>query len=140
MTGTWNPWFRIIRISLPRRRPAGLQPAKRASSWQQIRPGLARHMANHHSAWSVIDAAGYLARHVADPLTFRRVLSEALRDPDVMTVLPESLDHPERLLATWSRIQAEADLVAGARLLAGRQSALPGGDARDGQYPDRRTT
>ena len=48
---------------------------------------LARHMANHHSAWSVTDAAGYLARHVADPLTFRRVLSEALRNPDVLTVL-----------------------------------------------------
>ena len=89
---------------------------------------LARHMANHHSAWSVTDAARYLARHVADPLTFRRVLTEALRDPDVMTVLPESPEHPERLLATWSRIQAEADLVADARLLAGRQLPLPAGD------------
>ena len=93
---------------------------------------LARHMANDHSAWSVTDTARYLARHVADPLTFRRVLSEALRDPDVMTVLPESPEHPERLLATWSRIQAEADLVADARLLGERQLALPLGDIGSG--------
>ena len=85
---------------------------------------LARHMADHHSAWSVTDAARFLTRHVADPLTFRRVLTEALRNPDVMTVLPESPEHPERLLSTWSRIQAEADLIADAQLLAGRQLAL----------------
>ncbi|MCY3872691.1 MAG: AAA family ATPase [Rhodobacteraceae bacterium] len=90
--------------------------------------GLAHHMSNHHSAWSVTDAAEYLARHVADPLTFRRVLTEALRDPDVMTVLPESPDHLERLLSTWSRIQAEADLVSDAQLLAERQLTLPVGD------------
>ena len=89
--------------------------------------GLARHMADHHSAWSVTDAARFLTRHVADPLTFRRVLTEALRNPDVMTVLPESPEHPERLLSTWSRIQAEADLIADAQLLAGRQLALPVG-------------
>ena len=93
---------------------------------------LARHMANHHSAWSVPDAARYLARHVADPLTFRRVLSEALRDPDVMTVLPESPEHPDRLLATWSRIQAEADLIADAQLLSERQLAVPVGDIAPG--------
>ena len=93
---------------------------------------LARHMARDHSAWSVTDAARYLARHVADPLTFRRVLSEALRDPDVTTVLPESPEHPERLLATWSRIQAEADLVADARLLGERQLAVPVGDIERG--------
>ena len=89
--------------------------------------GLARRMADHHSAWSVTDAARFLTRHVADPLTFRRVLTEALRNPDVMTVLPESPEHPERLLSTWSRIQAEADLVADAQLLAGRQLTLPVG-------------
>ena len=89
---------------------------------------LAHHMANHHSAWSVTDAARFLARHVADPLTFRRVLTEALRNPDVMTVLPESLEHPERLLSTWSRIQAEADLIADSQLLVERQLALPVGD------------
>ena len=108
--------------------PRGIATTETGKQLAADPSNLARHMANHHSAWSVTDAAGYLARHVADPLTFRRVLSEALRNPDVMTVLPESPEHPERLLATWSRIQAEADLVAGARLLAGRQSALPAGD------------
>ena len=89
--------------------------------------GLVRHMADHHSAWSVTDAAQFLTRHVTDPLTFRRVLTEALRIPDVMTILPERPEHPERLLSTWSRIQAEADLIADAQLLAGRQLALPVG-------------
>ncbi|MCY3872928.1 MAG: AAA family ATPase [Rhodobacteraceae bacterium] len=89
---------------------------------------LARLLADRHSAWSVTDAARFLTRHVADPLTFRRVLTETFRNPDVMTVLPESPEHPERLLSTWSCIQAEADLVADAQLLADRQSALPVGE------------
>ena len=93
-------------------------------------PGLlARHMAARHSAWTVDDAARYLARHVDDPVTFRRVLTEALSDPDVMTVLPESDEHPERLLSTWSRLQLEADLMADAEILAGRDMALPGAPA-----------
>ncbi|MCY3876317.1 MAG: AAA family ATPase [Rhodobacteraceae bacterium] len=90
-------------------------------------PGvLARHMAASFSAWTVNDAAKYLARHVEDPLTFRRVLTEALRDSDVMTLLPESPEHPERLLSTWSRVQLEADMVADASLLSERQAFLPG--------------
>lgn len=92
--------------------------------------GLARHMSDRHSAWSVTDAARFLIRHVADPLTFRRVLTEALRNPNVMTVLPECPEHPERLLSTWSRIQAEADLVSDAQLLADRQLALPAGEIK----------
>ena len=87
---------------------------------------LARHMAAQHSAWTVHDAAMVLARHIVDPLTYRRVLTDALRNPDVMTLLPESPEDPERLLSTWSRVQLEADMVADAGLLAERRLGMPG--------------
>ena len=43
-----------------------------------------------------------------------------------MTLLPESPEHPERLLSSWSRIQLEADMVADAALLAGRDVQVAG--------------
>ena len=93
---------------------------------------LARHMATRRSAWTVEEAARELARHIEEPLTFRRILTTALQDPDVMTLLPESPEHPERLLSSWSRIQLEADMVADAGLLAERKVRVAGATAPAG--------
>ena len=113
--------------------PAGIALTGTGRRYAEDPPLLARHMATRHSAWSVEEAARELARHIGEPLTFRRILTTALKDPDVMTLLPESPEHPERLLSSWSRIQLEADMVADAGLLAERNVRLasaraPAGD------------
>ncbi len=94
---------------------------------------LVRHMAVRRSAWTVEEAARELARHIEEPLTFRRTLTTVLQDPDVMTLLPESPEHPERLLSFWSRIQLEADMIADAKLLAERNMRVIGAQAPAGE-------